>query len=318
MNILYYSITIIYLKPFEKIKLNDPIDKFPIFIPSITSIKNFHNYFELVNIVLDSNITAFMFSALDIAYYFKNEFERVEKIVKKANEKIIFLDSGGFEKYNIPYYRKQWEIQDLISIAEKINPQIIVAFDIISNIYKNNHFKDLYLFKNTLELAEGIINVKKKFEVIIHSFSIEKIFLYLQKLMEYDEFIYAIGIPERNLGESFRIRLINLKQISNFIRNSLNWHSVHLHLFGCSNPSNMIEYSKKGIDIFDGVHWQDLIINPLNGCFLGYSNLLKINCNCRYCLEYKKLINENHNNEEKYYNFYAINHNLEFYRNIWG
>ena len=80
----------------------------------------------------------------------------------------------------------------------------------------------------------------------------------------------------------------------------------------------MIEYSKKGIDIFDGVHWQDLIINPLNGCFLGYSNLLKINCNCRYCLEYKKLINENHNNEEKYYNFYAINHNLEFYRNIWG
>ncbi|KKN27645.1 hypothetical protein LCGC14_0862380, partial [marine sediment metagenome] len=75
-------------------------------------IKNFHNYFELVTIVLESNITAFMFSALDIAYYFKNEFERVEKIVKKANEKIMFLDSGGFEKYNIPYYRKQWEIQD--------------------------------------------------------------------------------------------------------------------------------------------------------------------------------------------------------------
>ena len=300
--------------------MNDPIDKFPIFIPSITSIKNFHNYFELVTIVLESNITAFMLSALDIAYYFKNEFERVEKIMKKkkANEKIMFLDSGGFEKYNIPYYREHWEIKDLIRIAEKINPQIIVAFDIISNLNKNNHLKDLYLFKNTLELAEGNINVKKKFEVIIHSFNIEKIFSILQELMEYNEFIYAIGIPERNLGESIRIRLINLKQISNFIKNSLNWHSVHLHLFGCSDPSNMIDYSKKGVDIFDGVHWQDLIVNPFNECFLDYSNLLKINCKCRYCLEYKKLINENHNNEEKYYNFYAINHNLEFYKNRWG
>lgn len=297
--------------------MKDPIDKFPIFLPSITSVKNFHNYFELLNTVLESEVEAFMLSALDINYYYNNEPELLQDITRKIKSKIIFLDSGGFEKFNIPFYKEKWEIHDLIRIADIFKPNFIVAFDIISNLYKTQKYNDLTLFQKTLELADGIINIEKKFEVIIHSFNIEEIFLFLQNLKEHDSNIYAIGIPERNLGNSIRIRLSKIKQIINYIKNSLKWDGIHLHLFGCSNPSNMIEYSKLGIEIFDGVHWQDLIINPINNSFLDYSNLLKLNCNCSFCLEFKNKINENYDYEEKYYNFYAVNHNLNFYKNLW-
>lgn len=298
--------------------MNDSINKFPTFLPSITSVKNFHNYFELVDIVLESEIEAFMLSALDIAYLYNNEPEALKDIIKRAKSKILFLDSGGFEKHNIPYYNENWEIPDLIVIAEKIKPDIIVAFDIISKLYHNNNKNELSLFKKTLKLAERIINIEKKFEIIIHSFNIEEIFVCLQKLKEYNEYIYAIGIPERNLGASIRVRLLKIKQISNFVKNSLKWHDIHLHLFGCSDPSNLTEYSKIGIEIFDGVHWQDLIINPSDGKFQDYSNLLNIKCDCFYCMKFKELINENYNYEEEFYDYYAINHNLNFYKNLWS
>ena len=86
---------------------------------------------------------------------------------------------------------------------------------------------------------------------------------------------------------------------------------------GCSTPVNMIYYAKLGIDIFDGVHWQDLILDPSNYDFQGYSNLLSLECNCDYCSKFKTLINQNYNYEEEYYNYYAINHNLNIYKNLW-
>jgi len=256
-----------------------------------------------------------MLSALDLAHYYNKKPEIIEEIKERLKNKIFFLDSGGFEKFNIPHFEENWEVHDLIMIIEKVQPNLIVAFDVISNFYKK---KELSLFRKTLQLADGIINVEKKFEVIIHSFNLGEIFQCLQKLKEYDTYIYAIGIPERNLGNSIKVRYSKIKQISNYIKNSLKWHGIHLHLFGCSDPSNMIEYSKIGIEIFDGVHWQDLIIDPLNKSFLSFSNLLKLKCECSYCLEFKKKINENYEYEENYYNFYAINHNLEIYKNLWG
>ncbi len=316
-TILYKSDPNKYIKVQENFKLTNLLENFPLFIPSITSIKNFHNYLELFKIILESNTKAIMISALDINYYLKKEPKSIIKFIDRSKNKFIFLDSGGFEKHNIPYYNEKWEINDLILVAEKIQPNILVAFDIIHNYYKSRNYEDISLFVKTLELADGRFDTKKKFEVIIHSFNLEEIFNTINDLKNYDKYLYAIGIPERNLGNSIRTRMSKVKRIVNYIKNSLKWNTIYFHLFGCSDPLDMIKYSKLGVDIFDGVHWQDLIINPLNYTFFSYSNLMKLNCKCSYCKKFHEMINRNYDYEENNYNFYAINHNLELLRKIW-
>lgn len=296
--------------------MKDPIENFPIFIPALTIVKNMHNYEELLNLLLNSETESIMLSAFDLSKKFNDLNPLVEEI-KNHREKVFFLDSGGFEKFNIPYFNGDWKIDDLISIIEKIRPDIIVAYDKIVNNIEQAKSDIISSFLNTIKLSEKMVSVEKKFEVVIHSQDIEKIFSILQDLKEYDKNIYAISIPERNLGYSINIRLVLVKQITNYIKNNLNWKNIHIHLMGCSDPLLMIEYAHLGIDIFDGVHWQDLIINPLNNMFQDYSNLLNINCKCPYCTKFGDLINQNYNYEEEFYNYYAINHNLYFYKNLW-
>ncbi|MHA1382001.1 MAG: hypothetical protein ACTSRG_26820, partial [Candidatus Helarchaeota archaeon] len=64
------------------------------------------------------------------------------------------------------------------------------------------------------------------------------------------------------------------------------------------------------------IHWQDLILNPNTNMFQDYSTLLKINCGCPFCSEFRKQINENFGFEESMYNYYALNHNLYIYNKI--
>ena len=83
---------------------------------------------------------------------------------------------------------------------------------------------------------------------------------------------------------------------------------------GCSYPSSIVKYSNLGIDLFDGIHWQDMIFNPKNHEFIDFSNLMDIDCKCKYCRDFKKVINKNENFLENYYMYYALSHNLYNYK----
>jgi len=292
----------------KKFKIN-----YPIFIPAITSVKNMHNYEGLIKIILNGINKAFMLSALDLKFNFINLNEILKDFNNRKN-KIFFLDSGGFEKYHLSYFKKKWLVEDLISVIIKYKPDIIVAYD---EILPNNELNDpIPNFLETIKLIENEIPKEKNFEIVIHASDINQIFLTINNLREYEKFLFAICIPERNLGNSIRTRFMKIEQICNYIKNKIEWKEIKIHLMGCSDFLHMIKYAKLGIDIFDGVHWQDLIINPATKMFQDYSSLLTVDCRCPYCLEFKQKINENYGYEEIMYNYYALNHNLFYYNSF--
>lgn len=293
------------------------VNESPFFIPALTTVKNMHSYKNILEVLLESETKAYMLSALDLKFLISKELKNIHIEKSKNQNKIFFLDSGGFEKFNIPYLKKKWKFTDFISIIELFKPDIIVAFDEIHENINQDKSQMISSFLKTIELSEKVIQLGKKFEFIIHSNIIERIFLLLEEIKQYNKNLYAIGIPERNLGYSIRTRFNIVKQIVNFIRNELKWSDIHIHLMGCSDPIHMIEYSKLGINIFDGVHWQDLLIDPESLEFLDFSNLLQLNCKCKYCNNFRDNIRKNYNFEENFYNYYAINHNLNIYNNLW-
>jgi len=290
--------------------INKKVLETPEFIPSLTSIKCSSSYLKLLIYLINQKISHFMISAYDL-YYIQSKITnpQIEQIQK--NKSLFFLDSGAFEAFH-GFFSKNWNKDLLINTAKILNPDILVSLDNI-NINSNNSFlEDL---KNYDNMRYKLQENNQFYEIIIQERKIEKIKLFLENL-EIDKKLLAICVPERNLGNAYKTRYKTLKTIIELIKRDFGYEEVLFHLMGCSNPLLIINYSKLGVDLFDGIHWNDSLYLPNNNKFTDLCQLFEIDCSCDYCKELIKIKKNNQEDFEKFYIYYALSHNLEQFKNL--
>ena len=280
----------------------------PEFIPSLTSVKCSSNYVNLLDFLQNQSITHCMISAYDF-YIFRKILARFNfnKLQKQGN--LFFMDSGAFEIYN-NLDPKKWNNNLLIKTARKFNPDVLVSLDYI-------HFQDKEIFKEELKNYEIMRNRLKEtqqfYEIVIQCTKMKDIKKFLNNI-EVDKKLLSICIPERNLGFSFLNRYQKLHEIVNLIKIEYGFDQLLLHLMGCSLPSSIIKYSNLGIDLFDGIHWQDMIYNPSENELVDLSKFLDVDCECKFCNEFRLNKNKSEKFQENYYMYYALSHNLYNYK----
>ncbi|MHA1314089.1 MAG: hypothetical protein ACTSRB_09300 [Candidatus Helarchaeota archaeon] len=289
-------------------EINGKKIEIPFFIPALTTVRNFHSYSNLLKVLIERNVSNFMISAYDVYSFLEEGKKHFFDFLKNNSKSIIFLDSGAYETYYLQK-KNSWNNRKLIRVVNEIKPDVIVSLDLISNEPQS---KIDFTIKNYEEIRKRVKDDKFLFEIVIQDIELDKIQKYLNKL-PIDEKLLAICFPERNLGFSFTKRIKTLEKIVDLLKTN-GWYSkVLIHLMGCSDPQLIKEYVKYGIDIFDGVHWQDSTAHHKNYHLIDYSRLLELECNCEYCSEFRKIIKNDIEMLEKHYNYYNLNHNLTFY-----
>ena len=70
------------------------------------------------------------------------------------------------------------------------------------------------------------------------------------------------------------------------------------------------KYSALGVELFDGIHWQDSLFNPSKTDFTDLSRLMDIDCSCQYCNKLRDIRKINKKEFENLYMYYTLSHNL--------
>lgn len=221
---------------------------FPLFFPSISSVKTNFNPIDYLKLIQASKCPNFLISAYDI--FNQKESVKMEMIdilnnMKNDGRKIL-LDSGNYESY---WHRdSNWSIDEYNEILKNEFCSFCFSFD-YQNIEKVN--KD-EIIKITIE--NTLINQsfsKGSIAPIIHAKceELEYVCFEVAKKLE-PKFI---AIPERLLGCGIITRVNKLRQI----RTSLNELGYYLpiHLLGTGNPFSLMLFSYAGADTFDGLEW---------------------------------------------------------------
>ncbi|MFW9972056.1 MAG: hypothetical protein ACFFDF_17840 [Candidatus Odinarchaeota archaeon] len=280
----------------------------PEFIPSLTSVKTCFNYLNLLDFLSNQSISHYMISAYDL-YLYKDKVSDMSFVNPEERNTIFFMDSGAFEIHNNITSIK-WNDDLLINTALNFNPDILISLDYISSENKVNLNKEL---ENYEFIRKKLKDSNQFYSLVMHPTKTKDVSKFLNDL-NIDKKLFSICIPERNLGFSFTKRIEKLKEIIKVIKDDYCFDQLLVHLMGCSYPSSIIKYANLGIELFDGIHWQDMLYNPINNEFTDFSNLIDVNCKCKYCNEFKNNINKSENFLEKYYMYYALSHNLYNYK----
>ncbi|XEO79044.1 hypothetical protein WKT22_04085 [Candidatus Lokiarchaeum ossiferum] len=284
--------------------IQNKIIQTPEFIPSLTTIKNFSNYPLALNFLKNQNFSHFMISAYDLHYLnYKEE-------IQTKSDFLFFLDSGAFEIYN-QNNSLNWKNEQLLNCIGKFRPDVVVSLDDI-NFNVGNRYED---YENYNLLRKRYENTGIFYEFVLQGRNFEEIRLQLDKF-ELDKKIFAFCYPERYLGNNFKTRKENLTKILKIIKEEYGFSEILFHLMGCSYPKFLKQYSQMGVDLFDGVHWNDSIYDKSKNMLLDFSELLSINCNCSYCTQYKVLMKNNLIKAEIQYELFAFGHNLLMYKEL--
>lgn len=285
----------------------------PMFIPALTTKKCSYPYKGLLKLVFSIKPKQLMLSAFDL-YHLSRRNENKQYFSELKNLKkstLTFLDSGGFEA-TFPFSSEFWTIDKLVEAYKCSLTDFVIAFDVVTSKEVSSDTTIRHL-KETVKLV-GDENAN--FEVVIQG-KAEQIINTIKHLFQ-NGFIYKmntfiIGVPERNLGFSVDVKIFELKRIREVIDNFD--QNILLHLLGCSTPNLIKKYSTTGVDIFDGIRWQDLLIDK-NYTFQDVSCYEETSCECESCKEYRNLKLENLEKAEKFYPFHLIFHNLLMYERL--
>ena len=290
--------------------INNKLLETPEFIPSLTSIKRYENYIDLLYYLTGQKISHFMISAYDL-YHLNSEIPEEIYTQILENKSLCFMDSGGFEVHT-GVFSKKWNNKLLIKTSKDINPDIIVSLDTICENPKDSMLEDI---KSYNTIRDKLNDDKQFYEVVIHGKLFSSIRSFLDNL-EVDKKLLAICVPERNLGNSFDIRSERLKALLQLIKKEYGFEELLFHLMGCSHPLLIRKYAELGVELFDGIHWQDSLFNPIKSNFSDLSRLMEINCTCHYCDKLRNIRKINKKEFENLYMYYTLSHNLFQYKHL--
>lgn len=277
----------------------------PIFFPSISSTElDFKMHY---NWIIKQKPKFFMSSAYDLDI---KEINQIKKL-----DSVTCLDSGGFELRKIQKPKK-WLIEDYLEIIKRTSFDIVITLDLeIQREYSNKFFeiKNKILVNN----YEFINSMVEKDSLIFFALSEYKADAIIKQIGELLSKVNprVITIPEESLGVTFEERITSLRKISEKLT-SMTENPVLIHIRGCSDPNSIIQYSRNGADIFDGLGWTRKVIKwieideeslDLSTKWFSDSDQSKLmDCKCLSCKRNKK----------KEYTKRLFAHNLEAYNNL--
>jgi hypothetical protein len=209
------------------------------------------------------NFDAMLISAFDL------HFDYVQ-IADIPDEKLIFIDSGGYESRewddDSAIYLKQlarpdepWTQDHMISTISKLPDEsrfVFVNYDLevdladqissaITQFRPISNAKKSFLIKEEPEIINGVSTGR----MTKLSITLTKLPNIAKDLRMFD----VIGVTEKSLGSSYFERLTNLA----FLRGLLDklGLTAPVHVFGALDPLSVRIYSMAGADIFDGLTW---------------------------------------------------------------
>jgi hypothetical protein len=294
----------------------------PNYIPSFSSRED-HFLKERINALLPQiPQQTILISAYDY-YNLKTEGDITPQIIKASfKEKLLFLDSGGFEMQFS--HGDEWSVDKYENVISELDPQFYVGYDRIPS-YDN--------ISNTKEVVRKSLEFLKEHNrdngrVLLFHFSIKNIpIIEIDSIIElisaYNGLIDIIGFPEREIGAN----VIQSCRFVKILRERLDEKQIFkpIHIFGCSDPISIILFVLAGADIFDGVGWIKYAFDRVNLRNVERSHLPFFKCDCVACnevnwtnvssgeYEYRLLIHNLHSIEEFFYELRneIINQKLE-------
>jgi len=256
----------------------------PMLIPAFSSTVDINSSFNTNICKLIKTMDEFikgpiLISAYDLCY--------VKGFPKLTFPTIIFIDSGGYEcsflqsvskfgifvekpKIHLDRKKHRKVIKNFIQKYKKTKPLVIISYDHPSrreSLDKQiNHAEILF---NEFEgvLKEIIFKPDVKDDAIIN---FDEIIKNIHLLKPYD----IIGFTEKELGESFWKRMLNIARL----RTHMDKNNIKkpIHIFGSLDAITTPLYYFSGADIFDGLTWIRYIFDNGNSFYFdGYGAKFK-------------------------------------------
>lgn len=231
----------------------------PLLLPSFSS-KGFPDLRKIIKILEEHISGPVLISAYDVHY----------KLIQKRisfSPQLLFIDSGGYEcssiadfiNHSIGVYKpKKWNEKlfhkSINALLKDSVPKVIVSYD---------HPRCRQLLSKQIDAAISLFKhfgLKNKFmkEILLKPEShykdgqllpTEKIVKNIGRFGSFD----IIGLTEKELGESFLERMVNICRIRQALEN--NNMSQLIHIFGSLDTISTPLYFMCGADIFDGLTW---------------------------------------------------------------
>lgn len=310
----------------------------PAYIPSFSS-RDDPYLKDRINVLLEGiPQQVILISAYDYYNLKKDNHITPEFIKKSFKNKLLFLDSGGFE---LQFSEEdEWNPKKYGEVLSELDPQYYVGYDRIPTYDR---------ISDTISIVEKSIEFFKEFNrnkgrVLLFHFSIKntpinEIDSIVNIVTENNEFIDIIGFPEREIGANIIQSCLFVKRL----KERLDQRGIvkPIHIFGCSDPRSILLLVLSGADIFDGLGWIKYAFDRTLFQSVERTHLPFLKCNCIACnevewsnisngeYEHRLLIHNLHNLEDFFYELRddMINQKIEkmilklglktIVRNIW-
>lgn len=279
----------------------------PNYIPSFSSRED-HYLKERINALLDEiPQQVILISAYDY-YNLKRAGHITTKFIEKSfKEKLLFLDSGGYELQFSD--GDDWTPLKYKQTIEEMHPAFFVEYDRIPSYKKPSDTNSLIY-----ESIEFLKDYSTNGRVLLMHFSLmnnpqKEIQSFVKTLQKFSDYFDILGIPEREMGAN----IIQRTQFIYYLRKELDKEEIlkPIHIFGCSDPISLILLTLSGADIFDGLGWIKDAFDVENLRTMEGSQLPFFNCDCIAC---KNMNWQNISAEE--YEYRLLIHNLYAYDNF--
>lgn len=260
-----------------KIEVNRKVIDTPFFFPAISSIKTNFKIEEYLNLIQKIAYPGFLISSYDIYTADEEEKKELMGIISDSTdgETLTLLDSGHYEAFW--YHDKEWEIQKLKSILDKIFVDFCFSFDVF---WDNTKEEEQYVKETITSIAETA-GIQRSGTTIPLLHSEPNSFPDVVRKVVEGINPEVVGVPERELGSSIFERARTVKRIRDELDKTN--RQIPLHLLGTGNPISILLYTLCGADIYDGLEWCQTVVDPRTGHLFHFAQKELIDCNCSAC-----------------------------------
>lgn len=249
----------------------------PFYFPSITSAETRSEITETIDFIIKTNYPAVLVSCYDLLELEQNEIP-IDKQINQYHQNggIVLLDSGEFENF---HFKGNWSFENYEKILKQTDADFFTSFD--KTIVFGVTQKEIDVFSDEFIPKSEKISKEKKFIAICHGIDEVSICNSIKRILENNNQIQIIAIPERECGRTIIDQCKTISKIRQTI-NECNKNTL-IHILGCGNPISIAALTYAGADLFDAVDWCRWSINPST---LEYANLAHVklfDCTCDAC-----------------------------------
>ena len=249
----------------------------PFYFPSITSAETRSDITQTIDFIIKRNYPGILVSCYDL-FQLEQDGIMVDKQINKyhLDGGIVLLDSGEFENF---HFKGNWKFESYEKILNQTKADFFTSFDkttVFEDTQKEiDEFSDKYIPKSEKCSKE------KKFIAICHGIDEASMCNSIQKMLNDNNQIQIIAIPERECGRTIIDQCKTISKIRQTI-NGCNKNTI-IHILGCGNPISIAAFVYAGADTFDAVDWCKWAIDPTTFEYGNLAHLRLFDCKCDAC-----------------------------------